>query len=196
MKNASRVLKLTNRIYTGLAVMAVAGAYALPAVAALPFSQTPGWFKGDTNPATTTVLWTGTGTQPRGGVDFYGPLPANPVPPPDTFSTIGWGCQTGSDDPTTCAAYSAFAGTWFQDPLTAVLAVTLSDPFGQLSPSRSALRVTGNSGVHWTSLRCGPTSPTSTISTVSFAATGSTPRKSGRFCGSSATSSTRAEGRA
>jgi len=127
---------MANPVRTTLIASAlIAATCALPAGAQIPFSQTAGWFMGPP----TSVVTLPTNIQ-KGGVEFFGPLPASPVPPPSTFSTIGWGCSSSG----VCAAGAA--ASWPVFPNTAALATTSIDPFGP-GTGRSALRVTGNSGL-------------------------------------------------
>ena len=125
---------LRSRIGKSLAVsvLALGAAHALPASGALPFEQSAGWFMG---PPTAVV--TLPGNPATGGVGFF-TAPVWPTLPPNTFSTIGWGCSSFLDA-TTCAVP---VGPWPLYP--AALATTTTDPFGRAG--RSALRVTGKSG--------------------------------------------------
>src|SRR4029453_17183847 len=149
---ALRQYSMTGPHRAALAIAALAATCALPATAVvqLPFSQTAGWFMG----TGTTVIY-GNVLPQAGGGGFFGPLPANPAPPPNTFSTISWGCNFA--DSSTCAAFVAghpADGAWPLDPNTAFLATTATDPTTFLDPARSVLVVNGNSGnlddVNWT----------------------------------------------
>jgi hypothetical protein len=96
----------------------------------------------------TTVNWTSFNPQ-GGGVEFFGLLPGGlPNTPPNSFSVIGWGCN--DSDVTSCAAYSLGApaeGSWPLDPNTAILATTATDPRTNAMQARSALSVTGLTGM-------------------------------------------------
>src|SRR5689334_8107328 len=118
MKDMTYVTK--SRIQMGLAVAAI---YACSASGAVPLSQTAGWYMG----APTSVV-TLPGNNATGGVEFFGLLPAIPAPPPNTFSTIGWGCLTTAA--TTCAVPLGGIGPWPVFPSTAALGTTATDPFG------------------------------------------------------------------
>ena len=105
----------------------------------LPFSQTAGFFAGAT--ATVTQL---NGTPPlagAGGLEFSNAVLVPPglplgdsTAPPNVFRGVAWGCLLGSVTPATCANGGVVGnGTGFADAFA--------------NPARSALEVTGKSGI-------------------------------------------------
>jgi hypothetical protein len=113
------------------AVAAVVGAYAAPAEAVtFAYSQSTGWVLGtsDTRPGPAPNI---------GGVEFFEPAvnpnpalhPGDNLPPPGTFTTIGWGCAASGNAATCPPAGESITGV---DPMT--------------NPNRSALFIEGLAG--------------------------------------------------
>lgn len=106
------------------------------------FSNSVGWVLGS---ATTGNTFGTTAAQLNSGIEFFGPaVNPNPalhagdnLPPPNTFTTIGWGCSFPFTGAATCAANDGDANT-----------VVAIDPHnGATGPNRSSLLVQGQAGL-------------------------------------------------
>ena len=117
----------------GLLALAVAQPSAAYAVT-FEFSNSVGFVLGS---ATTGNTFGTSAAQLNSGIEFFGPAvnPAPPgpggLPPANTFTTIGWGCNLGTG--LNCAANDGDANT----------VVAINPHTGATDPSRSSLQVIG-----------------------------------------------------